>query len=169
MNHLKEVNVTQVLIIGAGISGLEAACLLRQDGISALVLEARNRTGGRIWSIRSKSDLMLDLGASYIHGNYGSIPSGLLTNPLWDRTREAKIPTRKTERTSFLGSYPVNITISHARHVPRPNFSVSVSLGSRSRSVSLGLGQSRSRSVSVSVSLGLGLSRSCYNAYSTRA
>ena len=116
MNHLREVNATQVLIIGAGISGLEAARLLRQKGIKALVLEGRNRTGGRIWSIRSRSGLMLDLGASYIHGIYGSIPSGLLTNPLWDLTQEAKIRTRRTERTSFLGAYPVDVNVSHARN-----------------------------------------------------
>lgn len=113
---MKEVNATRVLIIGAGISGLEAARLLRQHGIKTLVLEARNRIGGRIWSIRSKSGVMLDLGASYIHGIYGSIPSGLLTNPLWDLTQEAKIPTHKTERTFFLGSYPVNISMSYARN-----------------------------------------------------
>jgi len=116
MNHLKETNATQVLIIGAGISGLEAARLLRRNGIKTLVLEARNRTGGRILSIRSKSGLMLDLGASYIHGIYGSIPSGLLTNPVWDLTQEAKIRTRKTEQRYFLGSYPVDDNMSNARN-----------------------------------------------------
>ena len=37
MNHLKDANTAQVLIIGAGISGLEAARLLRQNGIKTLV------------------------------------------------------------------------------------------------------------------------------------
>jgi hypothetical protein len=45
----------------------------------------------------------------------GSIPSGLLTNPVWDLTQEAKIRTRKTERRYFLGSYPVDDNISNAQ------------------------------------------------------
>jgi monoamine oxidase len=116
MNYSKEVNVTQVLIIGAGMSGLEATRLLQENGITTLVLEGRNRTGGRIWSIRSKSGMMLDLGASYIHGIYGSIPSGLLTNPIWDLVQEAKIRTRKTERRFYLGSYPVDDNKLNARN-----------------------------------------------------
>ena len=112
---VREVNATRVLIIGAGIAGLEAARLLQRNGIKTLVLEGRNRTGGRLWSIRSKSGLMLDYGASYIHGINGSIPSGLLTNPIWELTQEAKIPTRKTERKYFLGSHPVGMNMSHAR------------------------------------------------------
>ncbi len=103
-----------MLIVGAGLSGLEAARLLRQNGIKTLVLEARNRTGGRIWTIRSKNDQILDMGASYIHGIHGSIPSGLLTNPIWDLVQEAKIPTRPTVRKDFLGSYPENNSLLDA-------------------------------------------------------
>ena len=97
-----------MLIIGAGISGLEAARLLQKNGIKTLILEARNRTGGRIWSIRSKNGRVLDMGANYIHGINGSIPSGFLTNPIWDLVQEAKIPTRAKEPTIFLESYLVN-------------------------------------------------------------
>ena len=97
-----------MLIIGAGISGLEAARLLQKNGIKTLILEARNRTGGRIWSIRSKNGHVLDMGAGYIHGINGSIPSGFLTNPIWDLVQEAKIPTLAREPRIFLGSYLVN-------------------------------------------------------------
>ena len=104
-----------MLIIGAGIAGLESARLLRENGIESLVLEGRNRTGGRIWSIRSKSGLMLDFGASFIHGIDGSIPSGLLTNPIWDLAQQGNIPTRQREGVSYLGSYPVDDQKSNAR------------------------------------------------------
>ncbi|CAF3699632.1 unnamed protein product [Rotaria sp. Silwood1] len=92
----KDITQTQVLVIGAGISGLEAARLLKQNGIQTLVIEARNRTGGRIWSVQSKNGHVLDLGAAWLHGVNGSIPIGFLSNPLWDLVQQAKIPTRST-------------------------------------------------------------------------
>ena len=86
-----------MLIIGAGISGLEAARLLGRNGIETIVLEGRNRTGGRMWSVQMKNDHTIDMGAAWIHGIHGSIPGGLLSNPLWDLTQEARIDTRPTE------------------------------------------------------------------------
>ncbi len=102
-----------MLIIGGGISGLEAARLLREYGVKTLILEGRNRTGGRIWSIRSKSGHMIDMGAAWIHGINGSIPNGLLSNPLWDLIKKANISTRPTQRNDFEIFYPINDTISN--------------------------------------------------------
>ncbi|CAF3817204.1 unnamed protein product, partial [Rotaria sp. Silwood1] len=115
ISNISNANTAQVLIIGAGISGLEAARLLQKNGIKTLILEARNRTGGRIWSIRSKNDHILEMGATFIHGIHGSIPSGLLTNPIWDLTQEAKIRIRATEQKDFLGSYLIDDSISVIR------------------------------------------------------
>jgi monoamine oxidase len=39
-----------VVIIGAGISGLYAAMLLEKAGVDYVILEARDRTGGRVLS-----------------------------------------------------------------------------------------------------------------------
>lgn len=44
-----------VVIIGAGAAGLNAASVLCRRQRSVLVLEARNRTGGRIWSLEQPS------------------------------------------------------------------------------------------------------------------
>ncbi|UJR07491.1 hypothetical protein I4U23_011780 [Adineta vaga] len=112
VNEAKHVNknAVQVLIIGAGIAGLEAGRLLQKQGIQTMILEARNRSGGRVWSYRSQSGHMLDIGATWIHGIDGSIPDGILTNPLWDLTQEAKLSTRKTQVYDILQIYPGNDT-----------------------------------------------------------
>lgn len=47
----KAQHACQVIVIGAGISGLQAAWDLQQAGISCLVLEARDRVGGKLWSV----------------------------------------------------------------------------------------------------------------------
>ncbi|SDS96119.1 flavin monoamine oxidase family protein [Microterricola viridarii] len=55
------------VVIGAGVSGLTAARLLAQAGQRVLVLEARDRVGGRTWTDR-EGGLATDRGASWIHG-----------------------------------------------------------------------------------------------------
>ncbi len=61
------VRNAKVLVIGAGMSGLAAARTLVDKGVSVIVLEARDRIGGRTWT-DSSLGLPLDLGASWIHG-----------------------------------------------------------------------------------------------------
>ena len=58
-----------VIVIGAGAAGLAAGAALVRRGHSVLVLEARDRIGGRIWT-RIEPDLSvpLELGAEFIHG-----------------------------------------------------------------------------------------------------
>ncbi len=73
-----------IIIIGAGAAGLAAAQKLRQSGREALVLEARPRIGGRIWTDRTHSQV--ELGAEFIHGNNAATwqlvrPANLLTEP----------------------------------------------------------------------------------------
>jgi len=56
---------TEVLIVGAGLSGLSAAWRLKQLGIEYRLVEARARTGGRILSSAEHGD-DYDLGPSWI-------------------------------------------------------------------------------------------------------
>jgi monoamine oxidase len=58
----------EVLIIGAGAAGLACADRLQQAGVSFKILEARNRVGGRAWSLLLKDPAVIEYGAEFIHG-----------------------------------------------------------------------------------------------------
>nr|AIT11918.1 monoamine oxidase [Platynereis dumerilii] len=55
-----------VIVIGAGISGLSAAKLLNEKGVKVIVLEARDRVGGRTYTRRDSSYKYCDVGGSYV-------------------------------------------------------------------------------------------------------
>lgn len=63
--------LAKVIVIGAGISGLAAAQQLQQLGMDVIVLEARDRVGGRIATFR-KNSYVADLGAMVVTGIYGN-------------------------------------------------------------------------------------------------
>jgi monoamine oxidase len=68
-----------VLVIGAGVAGLAAARTLSERGVAVTILEARDRIGGRCWTVDG-----LDLGAHWIHGTEG--------NPLTNAARKLSLP-----------------------------------------------------------------------------
>ncbi|XP_037095398.1 amine oxidase [flavin-containing] [Syngnathus acus] len=59
-------NTYDVVVVGGGISGLSAAKLLLESGLSPVVLEARDRVGGRTFTARNKETKWVDLGGAYI-------------------------------------------------------------------------------------------------------
>jgi monoamine oxidase len=56
-----------VAIIGAGAAGLGAARALDNSGLSVIVLEARDRVGGRAHTIMAAPDITFDLGCGWLH------------------------------------------------------------------------------------------------------
>lgn len=77
-----------VIVVGAGMAGVAAARKLQQQGSTVIVLEARNRIGGRIWTDWSWQDVPLDLGASWINGTIG--------NPLFHLAQRLDLATVTT-------------------------------------------------------------------------
>ncbi|WP_459209671.1 flavin monoamine oxidase family protein [Aquimarina rhabdastrellae] len=57
----------QIVIVGAGISGLSAAHYLKKKGYNPIILEAQAKVGGRLKTDRSLG-IAFDEGASWIHG-----------------------------------------------------------------------------------------------------
>ena len=58
-----------VVIIGAGAAGLSAARALAEAGRSVLLLESRDRIGGRIWTRHDiDTPVPIEVGAEFIHG-----------------------------------------------------------------------------------------------------
>jgi monoamine oxidase len=77
-----------VIVIGAGASGLTAARDLERAGRSVICLEARDRIGGRIFTIHDPlTPLPIELGAEFIHGRPPEI---------WDIVHAARLPVHET-------------------------------------------------------------------------
>jgi polyamine oxidase len=70
----------RVLVVGAGVAGLTAARGLQRRGHQVVVLEGRDRIGGRTWTV-DLGGTPADLGGSWIHGPVG--------NPLVEVVRDA--------------------------------------------------------------------------------
>lgn len=73
-----------VVVIGAGMAGLKAARDLAARGLTTIVLEGRDRIGGRTFT-NSSIGAPLDMGASWIHGISG--------NPMYQYAQSVGAPT----------------------------------------------------------------------------
>lgn len=72
--HLSRRQSERVLVVGAGLAGLAAAYELDRLGYDVLVLEAQQRPGGRVLTLRApfadKGQLYVEAGAAYFPDNH---------------------------------------------------------------------------------------------------
>lgn len=84
--------VVDVIVVGAGMAGLAAARTLAVAGLTVVVLEARDRVGGRVSTSLDSTGGPVELGAEFIHGE---------APELWHLIAEAGVPT-----TEYTDSFP---------------------------------------------------------------
>ncbi|MDX2272056.1 MAG: NAD(P)/FAD-dependent oxidoreductase [Cyanobacteriota bacterium] len=93
-----------VLVVGAGAAGVAAAHRLQAAGETVVVLEARHRLGGRVWTDEQFANFPVELGAEFIHGEQApthlllkesglqGIPVSLKPNLWWSEAGQAARP-----------------------------------------------------------------------------
>ena len=81
-----------VIVIGAGMSGLAAGRALAEAGKRVLILEARERVGGRIFTEQTASGTLVEHGAEFIHGR---------APELWSLIEEAGVKAVEREGGMF--------------------------------------------------------------------
>ncbi|MDQ0725781.1 FAD-dependent oxidoreductase [Microbacterium sp. W4I20] len=87
------------IVVGAGMSGVTAARMLADAGQRVVVLEGRDRVGGRMNTDRQAA-FPVDLGASWVHG--------IDASPLWEFVQALGIPTLEYTVGSFqVGGRPI--------------------------------------------------------------
>ena len=80
----------RIVIVGAGAAALAAADELQVRGFhNVVLLEARDRVGGRIWTSTIGDGIPVELGATWIHGVRG--------NPISDIVESTRIATAETD------------------------------------------------------------------------
>jgi monoamine oxidase len=60
----------RVAVVGAGFAGLAAGDALRRAGADVVVLEARDRVGGRVWSRTLPNGAVVEMGAEFVLPSY---------------------------------------------------------------------------------------------------
>jgi len=104
-------NRADVIIIGAGIAGLTAADALSKAGLRVIILEARDRIGGRIFTqLDPECGFPIELGAEFIHGR----PPILL-----DRIQRERLSVREIKGEPWCREFDAD---KHSRLVPCGDF-----------------------------------------------
>ena len=121
-------------MIGAGFAGLAAARELRRNGADVVVLEARDRVGGRVWSRETPGGVVIELGAEFVEPHDGLLASTVRGLGLQLRNRGIAYGDREprggigVERAALLASIDVVQAALARRPVDAPPISVAAFL-----------------------------------------
>ena len=85
--------MSDVLVLGAGVAGVTAARALSAAGHSVVVVEGRQRIGGRVHSIRDFCERPVEGGAEFIHG---------VRAATWPEVRDAKLSVRACPQRNMM-------------------------------------------------------------------
>jgi monoamine oxidase len=103
-----------VLVVGAGAAGLAAAAALTRAGRSALIVEARDRIGGRCHTRRLPGiPVPVELGAEFIHGHPDATLSLLQTAGI------AAVDSTRTQLIALDGKLQSVNMFAHAQRLAR--------------------------------------------------
>ena len=111
--------MTDVIVIGAGLAGLHAATDLRAAGLHVVVLEARERVGGRVWSHRFENGQVAERGAEFIDGNHTEVLALAASLGLSLTERSAELDPHATLIDAGGRSVPMHLHASLADDLAR--------------------------------------------------
>ena len=101
------VTESDVCVVGAGFAGLAAAARLQSEGRTVVVLEARDRVGGRTWAHRVSDGTVVDRGGAWIAPRHEASFSvaeevGMATYKTWVRGAHLLVGDGRTRRYTGL-------------------------------------------------------------------
>ena len=115
----------RIAVVGAGMAGITAARMLRDDGYDVVVIEARKRVGGRIATVSDPDwPFPIELGPSFVRSSSASRldedlrDAGVTTLPVPDGT-ETRAPDGAITPVSTVGSDAVAAAIAWAAGRPQ--------------------------------------------------
>src|SRR5579862_5923256 len=106
---------TDVIIVGAGLAGLAAARTLTAAGVDVVVLEARDRVGGRTYTKVASDGTLLDVGGQWIGPTQDRLAAlaeavGVPTFKTYDIGNN--IEYRDGQRNTYSGVIPTHDTMA---------------------------------------------------------
>lgn len=104
-----ETREVDVAVIGAGLTGLNAARALQRAGRSVHVVEADDRPGGRVWTVKLDDGTPVNWGATFVGPQQTEILAlaqevGVGTYPTWNRGRN--VQHFDGQRKTYTGTVP---------------------------------------------------------------
>ncbi len=107
----EQVRECEVVVVGAGYSGLAAARRLARAGVDTLVLDARPRVGGRSFTEVSGAGFTIDRGGQWMGPTQDHLAAlaaelGVATFPTW--TEGQGVELRDGDRHTYVGLVPTS-------------------------------------------------------------